>query len=117
MATRPFFLLSAASVNLTQATPYNGNLAGGYVLNTNAAARYLKLYTAPALGAAPVVGTTVPFLTMLLAPSAGTVLSLMQFEPVTFSGPVWFATTVNVPYTDTTPVGAGDLYITLTVEG
>lgn len=117
MAARPFFLLSAATTNLTQVTPYNGNLAGGYVLNTVATAAYLKFYAAPALGAAPVVGTSVPYLTILLTASVGTTISLTQFLSITSSGPLWIATTANPVYTDTTAVAAGQLYITLLLEG
>jgi hypothetical protein len=121
MSTSPFFLLSAATTNLTQVTTGYGNLAGGYVLNTNAAARYIKFYSnppAPANGP-PVVGTTVPWLTVLLAPSVGTNLSTLMpgFDSVAASGPVWFATTANAVYTDTTAVGAGDLYITIFKQG
>lgn len=119
MSARPFFLLSAATTNLTQVTAGMGSLAGGYVLNTNAAVRYLKFYSSGPTGAAPVVGTTVPILTVLLTASVGTPLGTVipAFDSVTFSGPVWFATTTGVAFSDATAVGAADLYITLYVQG
>lgn len=117
MAARPFFLLSVASTNLTALG--NANLAGGYVINTNAAIRYLKFYNAPTGGTVPVVGTAVPFLTVQLPASSATLLSQVfaPVETLQCSGPVWLATTVNIAASDTTGVGAGDLYIHVFLDG
>lgn len=117
MAARPFFLLSAATTNFTLLG--NCNLVGGYVINTNAAIRYLKFYNASASGAVPVVGTTVPFLTVQLPASGATSLDgcIPDNQGLQSSGPLWMATTVNIASTDTTAVGAGDLYIHLAFEG
>lgn len=117
MSARPYFLLSANTTNFTLLG--NCNLVGGYVINTNAAIRYLKFYNAPAGGAVPVVGTTVPFLTVQLPASGATTLDSVvpDMEGLQSSGPLWMATTVNIAFTDTTAVGAGDLYIHLAFEG
>jgi len=119
MAARPYFLLSAATTNLTQVSTQTANLAGGSVINTNAAARYLKFYSSGANGANPVVGTTVPWLTVQLPATSQTSISTLvpSFVGVAASGPLWIATTANAVYTDTTAVGAGDLYISLFLEG
>jgi hypothetical protein len=117
MAARPYFLLSAATTNFT----YLGtaNLVSGYVINTNAASRYIKFYNAPQSGAVPVVGTTVPFLTVLLTASVGTPLenAIPDMQALQSSGPLWMATTTGVAFSDTAAVGAGDLYIHLGLEG
>lgn len=118
MAARPYFLLSAATVNFTYLG--NANLVGGYVINTNAAIRYLKFYSAiDAKGTPPVVGTAVPFLTLLCTASVGTTLSaiLPHMQGLQSSGPLWMATTTGVAFSDTATVGAGDLYIHLALEG
>lgn len=116
MAARPYFLLSGASTNFTALNV--ANLAGGYIINTNAAIRYIKFYNAPQGGAVPVVGTTTPFLTVQLPASTATTLDTVvpDWEALQSSGPLWFATTVNVAASDTTAVGAGDLYIHLFLE-
>lgn len=117
MAARPYFLLSLATTNLTALG--NCNLAGGYVINTNAAIRYLKFYNAPASGATPVVGTTVPFLTVQLTASIATTLDQVvpDWQCLQSSGPLWMATTTGIAFSDTAAVGAGDLYIHLALEG
>lgn len=117
MSARPYFLLSAATTNFT----YLGlaNLVGGYVINTNAAIRYLKFYNAPVGGAVPVVGTTVPFLTVQLTASVATTLDTVvpDMQGLQSSGPLWMATTTGIAATDTVAIGAGDLYIHLAFEG
>jgi hypothetical protein len=116
MAARPYFLLSAATTNFTALG--NCNLSSGYVINTNAAIRYLKFYNAPPSGAVPLVGTTVPFLTILLTASVATNIKAMpDWCALQSSGPLWFATTTGVAFSDTAAVGAGDLYIHLALEG
>lgn len=119
MAARPYFLLSAGTTNFTALN--NCNLLGGYVINTNASVRYLKFYSArDAKGTPPVVGTDVPFLTILLTASVGTSVSTALPSHMTSmqsSGPLWMATTTGVAFSDTAAVGAGDLYIHLAFEG
>lgn len=61
MSSSVFRQVSAASVNLAEVKPLQANLTGGVILNTNAAARYVKLYDSTD---SPVVGTTVPKLTI-----------------------------------------------------
>lgn len=116
MSARPYFLLSAATTNFTSLGL--ANLAGGYVINTNAAIRYIKFYSAKADGTVPIVGTTVPFLTVQLPLSSGTTLDTVvpDWQSLSSSGPLWFATTTGVAFSDTAAVGAGDLYIHLFLE-
>ena len=117
MAARPFFLLSAATTNFTLLR--NTNLAGGYVINTNAAIRYLKFFNASQGGTVPVVGTTVPFLTVQCVASGATTLDacVPDWEALQSSGPLWIATTTGIAFSDTAAVGAADLYIHLALEG
>ncbi|MCP3709726.1 hypothetical protein M3I54_22545 [Paraburkholderia sp. CNPSo 3274] len=111
MSASVFRQVSAATTNLAQVKPYAGNLAGYLILNTNAAARYVKLYDSTDQ---PVVGTTVPKLTIQIPASSEAVLSLAI--PANFSHTMWMATTVNAADSDATVVGAGDLITQLLVE-
>jgi hypothetical protein len=105
-------LVSAASTNVTQVKTNSCNLKGFTIINTNAAARYVKLYDTMT---PPVVGTDAVALTILVPASS-------QAPP--FSAPdgwrlskgLYFATTTGVADSDSTGVGAGDLIIQLFTE-
>ena len=61
MSAMKFRLVSLASTNLNPVKQYGANLKGALLINTNAAARYVKLYESTD---APVVGTTKPAITI-----------------------------------------------------
>lgn len=111
MSSNVFRQISAASTNLAQVKGYSGNLAGYSIINTNAAARYVKLYSSVDQ---PVVGTTVPKMTIQVPASGQITLALS--DVVNFGATMWMATTVNIADSDSTAVGAGDLYTHLFVE-
>lgn len=106
MADSKFRLVSAASTNLTKVKDLMANLSGWYVVNTNAAIRYLKFYDQ---NNTPTVGTDVPTLTVQLPASSAVAYDLSPV--VMFKNSMWIATTTGVSDTDSTAVGAGDLYI------
>lgn len=111
MSAMKFRLVSAASTNLAIVKTQVANLKGALIINTNAAARYVKLYASTDT---PVVGTTVPWMTILVPASSQ--LPLAWPDGVNFPQTMWMATTVNVADSDATAVGAGDLYVQLFVE-
>jgi hypothetical protein len=111
MSAKKFRQVSAATTNLQQIQPYGANLKGALIINTNAAIRYVKLYDTTD---APVVGTTVPALTIQI-PLSGQ-LALTWSDGVNFGHSMWMATTVNAVDSDATAVGAGDLITQLFIE-
>lgn len=111
MSSMKFRQVSLATTNLAQVKGGIANLKGALIINTNAAARFVKLYDSTD---APVVGTAVPALTIEI-PASGQ-LALTWSDGVNFGHTMWMATTVNVADSDTTAVGAGDLITQLFVE-
>ena len=102
-----FRLVSAASTNLSKLKNLGADVKGFAIINTNAAARYVKFYDVADPG--PTVGTTAPALTVLV-PATGQVLQSWP-DGIYFQYGLWLATTVNAVDSDTTAVGAGDLII------
>lgn len=111
MSAFKFRQVSAASTNLAPIKGYAANLKGALIINTNAAARYVKLYDSTD---APTVGTTVPAITIQIPASSQ--LALTWPDGVNFGHSMWMATTVNAVDSDSTAVGAGDLITQLFVE-
>lgn len=111
MSSMKFRQVSLATTNLVPVRGGIANLKGALIINTNAAVRFVKLYDSTD---APVVGTTVPALTIEI-PASGQ-LALTWSDGVNFGHTMWMATTVNVADSDTTAVGAGDLITQLFVE-
>lgn len=111
MSATKFRQVSAATTNLARVKLYATNLKGALIINTNAAARYVKLYDSTD---APVVGTTVPSLTIQIPASSQ--LALTWADGVNFSATMWMSTTTGVADSDATAVGAGDLVTQLFIE-
>ena len=119
----PFTLVTANTTNLT---PLGGGsesskIAGYHFLNTSATAdMYVKFYWG-VQGAVPVVGTTVPNLTVAVpatctAPAAvGQVLQNFS-NPMLLNGTLWMAVTANPVSTDTTAVAAGQGILTVLLQ-
>lgn len=82
-----------------------GNLYGYYFANTNAAARYLKLYNATA--ANTTVGTTTPIATFYMPPTSAGHVGLPY--PISFSTALCAAATTGVADNDTGAPGANDV--------
>ncbi|QBQ99256.1 hypothetical protein [Paraburkholderia pallida] len=106
-----FRQVSLATTNLARVKLMGANLTGALIINTNAAARYVKLYESTDT---PVVGTTVPAMTIEVPASSQ--LALAWPNGVNFSQTMWMATTDNAADSDATAVGAGDLITQLFVE-
>ena len=104
------FTNSAATTNATLAKNTAGTLWSIAVSNTNAAARFLKLFN---LTTAPTVGTSVPVFTVAV-PSGGTVLVNGGSNGIRFATGISLAITGAAGDLDTTAIGAGDVKVATT---
>ncbi len=84
-----------------------GNLYGYYYGNTNAAARYLKLYNATAANV--VVGTTTPVLTLYLPPTSAGHIGFPY--PISFTTAICVACTTGVADSDTGAPSVNDVIL------
>lgn len=100
-------LNSAASTNATSVKASAGNVYSIVAVNTNAAARYLKLYNK---ASAPTVGTDVPVMTIPLPP--GEVVNVTAGAMgLRFSTGIAFALTTGAGDADTGAVAAGEIKV------
>ena len=116
-----FKLSSGASTNLLQIGTTTGIKCYGYsIVNTNAAARFVKLYWGSpgrwsSSGETPTVGTDVPSITIecpALGTTTGFVTAYWQ-NGIGNQGYMWMATTTTAPDNASTGVGSGDLLISI----
>ena len=112
MSSRIYRAVAGASLNLAKITDHSANLCGMAIVNTTAAIIYVKLYLsgnslATPTDATPVVGTTVPWLTIQCPVSAMTPLNFSI--PMTCGQTLWIATTGAAADSDTTVIGAGPI--------
>lgn len=103
----PFRLLSAATVNNTVVKSSAGKLAGWVISNSNAAARYVKVFNK---ATTPAAGTDTPILTLLVPP--GAIITETDLD-LGFSAGIGVATTVLGTDADTTAVAAGEIIVHL----
>lgn len=108
----PYKLNSAASTNATSVKASAGTLYSISATNTNASARYLKIYDK---ASAPTVGTDVPKLVYLLPGNASGSGSNPYVPPVgvVFSNGIAFAITGGAADNDSTAVSANDVIVNL----
>jgi len=104
----PGHLISAATTNAASIKATAGTL--GYIVagNTNAAARFLKLYNK---ASAPTVGTDIPVQTFIIpggASGAGSNI-MLPVQGAAFTLGIAFAITGLIADADTTVIGAGDV--------
>lgn len=105
----PFRLLSAASTNATSLKASAGSIFWLYATNTNAAARFLKLYNK---ASAPTVGTDTPIHTFLIpGNAAGAGFSLPVDAGIDFSTGIAYAVTTGYADADTGAVAAGEVIL------
>jgi len=103
-------LISLNTTNGNNIKVSAGRVYGWYVANTNAAARYMKLYN---LAGAPTVGTDVPFLTILL-PATAAGPSYVSFPPgIAFPTGIAIALTTIGSDADATAVAANEIIVNL----
>lgn len=106
----PFRLVSAATTNATSLKASAGTLYALVATNTNAAARYLKLYDK---ATAPTVGTDTPVLTICVpgnTAGAGVVLPIPACG-LAFANGIAYATTTGAADSDTAAVAANELIV------
>lgn len=116
-----FKLNSLATTNLLQiGTEPNIKCYGYSIVNTNAAARFVKLYWGSpgkwsSSGETPTIGTDVPAITIEV-PALGTTTGMASAywdRGIGNQGFLWMATTTTAPDNASTGVGAGDLLISI----
>jgi hypothetical protein len=103
--------ISAASTNATNVKASAGQVYAVQVFNTNAAARYLKLYDD---AAAPTVGTDTPVKTLTIpGNTAGAGLVLNWDKGLVFSSGIGFGLTTGIADNDTGAVAANEIGVNL----
>lgn len=103
--------ISAASTNATLVKAGAGKIFALVCSNTNAAARYLKLYDKLT---AATIGTDVPVWTLMIPPGAGLALSIPDGLP--FELGVGYGLTTGVADNDTGAVAAAEMIVNLRFE-
>lgn len=104
----PSHAISAATTNATNVKASAGLLYGLSISNTNAAARYFKLYDK---ATAPIVGTDTPKMTIQV-PGNGTVIRAFPVG-LAFAAGIGYAATGAITDGDTTAIGLNDLSMDL----
>lgn len=99
-ASNTHHLISAATTNATAVKGSAGTINGGVISNSNAAARFFKLYNK---ATAPTVGTDTPVMTLLLPPGSSTLLPCGQ--GLRLSTGIAYALTTGIAVADTAAVG------------
>lgn len=104
-----FRLLSAASTNATSLKGSAGTLYSLYVVNLNAAVRYLKFYNK---ASSPTVGTDTPVATFPIPASTTGAGFAINFGPgFDFATGIAYATTTGVADSDTGAVAANEIIV------
>lgn len=101
-------LLSAATTNATSVKASAGQVFGWFLSNSNAAARYFKLYNK---ASAPTVGTDVPVMTIYLP--AGAAANVEFSHGIAFATGIAFAITTGATTADTGAVAANEIIVNL----
>ena len=104
----PFHAISAASTNSTNVKGSAGQIYGLSISNTNAAARFFKLYDK---ATAPTVGTDTPKRTIQI-PANATVICAFPVG-LSFASGIGFGATGAIADSDATAIGANDLSMDL----
>lgn len=102
-------LISAATTNAAVVKSSAGRVYGYSISNTNAAARYVKIYNK---ATAPTVGTDTP-VRRITIPSGQVVSYHCPAGLAGFTAGISIATTTGVLDSDTAAVGLGDLVISI----
>lgn len=104
------FTNSAATTNATSVKATAGTVWSVVVSNTNAAARFLKLYNK---ASAPTVGTDVPVLTVVI-PATSVITVNGGANGIRFATGIAFAITAAATDADTTAVAAAEIKVSTT---
>lgn len=104
-------LLAAATTNATSVKTTAGRIMTGYVYNTTASAKFLKLYNKTS---APTVGTDTPVMTLPIAANGSLAIAdLFGVYGQYFSSGIAYALTGAVADADTTALAANDIIVNL----
>jgi len=105
-------LISAASTNATLVKNGPGQVYGWHITNTNASARFVKLYNK---ASSPTVGTDVPVMTLLIpGNTSGSGAVAAEFvSGIAFSTGIALALTTGSADADTGAVAASDIIVNL----
>lgn len=106
-ASTTHLLTSAASTNATVVKASAGRLYSIVLSNTNAAARFFKIYSK---ATAPTVGTDVPIATIVVAANSDRVVDFGPFGLQIATG-IGYAITGLIADTDATAITAGDFKV------
>lgn len=101
-------VLSAATTNATSAKGSAGQVYGWYISNSNASARYLKLYNK---ASAPTVGTDTPVMTVYIP--GGAAANVGFTHGIAFGTGIAYALTTGATDADTGAVAANELIVNL----
>jgi hypothetical protein len=104
-----FRLISAASTNATSLKASAGTLYSLYVVNLNAAVRYLKFYNK---ASSPTVGTDTPVATFPIPASTTGAGFAINLDPgFDFATGIAYATTTGAADSDTGAVAANEIFV------
>ncbi len=104
-------LISAASTNATSVKTSAGQVYNIQAFNTNASARFLKLYNK---ASSPTVGTDTPVNTFLVPGNAtGSGIVVEVSNGIAFATGIAFAITGAIADSDTTAIGASDCVVNI----
>jgi len=105
-------LISAASPNATSVKGSAGQVYGWYITNTNASARFVKLYNK---ASSPTVGTDVPVMTLLIpGNTSGSGAVAAEFvSGIAFGAGIALALTTGSADADTGAVAASEIIVNL----
>ena len=104
----PFKLVSASNTNGTNVKASAGQIYGIQVFNTNAAARYLKIYNK---ASAPTVGSNTPVKTIFIPAGGGVILN--QPLGIAFATGISIALTTGLADSDTGAVASGEIVVNI----
>lgn len=104
--------LSASGTNATLVKNAAGQVYGWYITNTNAAARFVKLYNS---SSAPTAGSGTPVMTLLVpgGTSGSGVIAAEYTSGIAFSSGIGFTITSGVADSDTGSVNANEVILHL----
>jgi hypothetical protein len=103
-----YHTISAASTNADTVKASGGVVTGYYLVNTNAAFRYVKLYNK---ASSPTVGTDVPRCVYGIPPESAANINLDP--PPAFATGIAIAIVTGIADSDATAVAANDVAVTL----
>jgi len=105
-------LLSAGTTNANSVKASAGQVYGWYITNTNAAARFVKLYNK---ASAPTVGSDTPVMTLLIpgGTSGSGAIAAEFVSGIAFGTGIAIAITGLIADADTTAIGANDVIVNL----